>query len=74
MKYENLDIWHRSTTLSINVYKSFSSLRDYGFKDLRMTTMDGGNAENAGVVFCQNNTFKLINTLKYSRGLWQNNR
>lgn len=33
MKYENLEIWQRSTELSIQVYKSYSKLRDYGFKD-----------------------------------------
>jgi len=35
MNYENLEIWKRSTELSIKVYRIFSDLKDYGFKDDR---------------------------------------
>lgn len=33
MQCENLDVWKRSCRLSVEVYKNFSELKDYGFKD-----------------------------------------
>ena len=33
MRCENLDVWKRSCRLSVNVYKAFSSCKDFGFKD-----------------------------------------
>lgn len=33
MSYEKLDVWLRSTQLSVEIYKLFSKSRDYGFKD-----------------------------------------
>ncbi len=33
MKCERLDVWKRSCRLSVNVYKTFSDSKDFGFKD-----------------------------------------
>jgi len=33
MRCERLDVWQRSCRLSVEVYKSFASCKDYGFKD-----------------------------------------
>ncbi|MBF0265658.1 MAG: four helix bundle protein [Gammaproteobacteria bacterium] len=33
MKCETLDVWKRSCRLSVEVYKSFQEVKDYGFKD-----------------------------------------
>jgi four helix bundle protein len=33
MRCERLDVWKRSCRLSVEVYKSFASCTDYGFKD-----------------------------------------
>ena len=33
MKCENLDVWKRSCRLSVEIYKFFSSCKDFGFKD-----------------------------------------
>ncbi len=33
MQYENLEVWRRSRALAIEVYKTTSNLKDYGFKD-----------------------------------------
>jgi len=30
---ENLEVWKRSCRLSVNLYKSLGSCKDYGFKD-----------------------------------------
>jgi len=30
---ENLEVWKRSCRLSVNLYKSLASCKDYGFKD-----------------------------------------
>ncbi|MBB1369070.1 four helix bundle protein [Pseudoalteromonas sp. SR44-5] len=33
MKYENLDVWKKSFSLSLFVYQVFNDLRDFGLKD-----------------------------------------
>ena len=33
MKFEDLDVWKRSSRLCAEVYKELSSLKDFGFKD-----------------------------------------
>jgi len=33
MKFETMEVWKRSVTLSCEVYRSVSRLKDYGFKD-----------------------------------------
>jgi four helix bundle protein len=33
MGFENLEVWKRSARLSAQLYKEFSSLRDFGFRD-----------------------------------------
>jgi len=33
MRCERLDVWKRSCRLSVDVYKCFYSIKDYGFKD-----------------------------------------
>ena len=33
MKFEDLEVWKRSSQLSVGIYKEFSTLIDYGFKD-----------------------------------------
>jgi len=33
MKYENLEVLQRSFCLSVNIYKTFEQLKDFGLKD-----------------------------------------
>ena len=33
MRCENLDVWKRSCRLSVDIYKYFKEINDYGFKD-----------------------------------------
>ncbi|GEK09926.1 four helix bundle protein [Pseudoalteromonas peptidolytica] len=33
MKYENLEVWQRSFRLSVNIYKIFEHLKDFGLKE-----------------------------------------
>jgi len=33
MYFENMDAWKRSAVLSCDIYKQFSSCKDFGFKD-----------------------------------------
>ncbi len=33
MKCERLDVWKRSCRLSVDVYRSFATSKDFGFKD-----------------------------------------
>jgi len=33
MRFEDLDVWKRSSRLSVSIYQYFTNLKDYGFKD-----------------------------------------
>ena len=33
MDFEKLEVWKRSSRLSVNIYKAFANCGDYGFKD-----------------------------------------
>ena len=33
MRFEDLDVWKRSSRLSVSIYRHFTDLKDYGFKD-----------------------------------------
>jgi four helix bundle protein len=33
VKFEDLEVWKRSSKLSVEIYKELSTLKDYGFKD-----------------------------------------
>jgi four helix bundle protein len=33
MRFEDLDVWKRSSRLSVLLYQHFADLKDYGFKD-----------------------------------------
>ncbi len=33
MRFENLDIWKRSSRLCVDIYKELAHCKDYGFKD-----------------------------------------
>ncbi len=33
MRFEDLEVWKRSMSLSVETYKELSDLKDYGFKD-----------------------------------------
>ncbi len=33
MKYKDLDVWRRAVALSVEVFREFSALRDFGFRD-----------------------------------------
>ena len=32
-RFENLDVWRRSSRLCVDIYKSLSTCKDFGFKD-----------------------------------------
>ena len=33
MKFEDMDVWKRSSRLSVEIYRHLVDLRDFGFKD-----------------------------------------
>ncbi|WP_305908165.1 four helix bundle protein [Methylomarinum sp. Ch1-1] len=33
MRFEDLEVWKRSSRLCVEIFKEFSNLKDYGFKD-----------------------------------------
>ncbi len=33
MRFEDMDVWKKSSRLSVSIYQHFTDLKDYGFKD-----------------------------------------
>ena len=33
MRFEDLEVWKRSARMSVEIYRYFSKLKDFGFKD-----------------------------------------
>ena len=33
MRFEDMDVWKRSSRLSVSIYQHFSDMKDYGFRD-----------------------------------------
>eukprot|EP01155_Anaeramoeba_flamelloides_P000959 Anaeramoba_flamelloidesa1053970_27.p2 GENE.a1053970_27~~a1053970_27.p2 ORF type:complete len:103 (+),score=2.38 a1053970_27:1622-1930(+) len=49
MRCENLDVWKRSCRLSVEVYKTFSECKDFGFKDqITRSSLSIGSCNPAG--------------------------
>ena len=66
MRFENLDVWKRSTRLSADIYKYFSPCRDYGFKD-QITRAGLSIACNIAEGFERESTRECINFLSYAK-------
>lgn len=33
MRFEDMDVWKKSSRLSVNIYRHLADLKDFGFKD-----------------------------------------
>jgi len=67
MRFEDLVVWKRSASLSAEIYKHFSSCRDYGFKD-QITRAGISIACNIAEGFERESTRECINFLSYAKG------
>ena len=67
MRFEDMDVWKRSTRLSVSIYKYFSDLRDYGFKD-QITRSGLSVPSNIAEGVERLTTKEKKNFLNYSKG------
>lgn len=67
MKFEDMDVWKRSTRLSVSIYKELSSCRDYGFKD-QITRSGLSIPSNIAEGFGRSSDKKKHNFLNYAKG------
>ncbi len=67
MRFEDLDVWKRSSRLSADIYKHFSSCRDYGFKD-QITRSGLSIPSNIAEGLERESNRECINFLSYAKG------
>ena len=67
MNFEDLEVWQRSTRLSIEVYKAISELRDYGFRD-QIFRSSLSIPSNIAEGFERESTRESVNFLSYAKG------
>lgn len=67
MNFENLEIWKRSLSLSIEIYKHFANSNDFGFKD--QITRSSLSISSNIAEGCERDSQKdLIRFIRYSKG------
>ena len=67
MKFEDLDVWKRSSTLSVSIYRYFADLKDYGFKD-QITRSSLSIPSNIAEGIERKTVKEKRNFLNYSKG------
>ena len=67
MKFENLDVWQRSTDLSANIYQQLKNLKDYGFKD-QITRSSLSIPSNIAEGFERNSQKECLSFLSFAKG------
>jgi len=67
VKFEDLEIWKRSTQLSVEIYKEMVSLRDYPFRD-QITRASLSIPSNIAEGFERSSHKEFMIFLNYSRG------
>ena len=64
---ENLEVWKRSCRLSVNLYKSLASCKDYGFKD-QITRSALSIPSNIAEGFERHSVRSCVQFLKIAKG------
>ena len=66
-KFEDLDVWKRSARLSAELYKEFTTLKDYGFKD-QITRSGLSIPSNIAEGYERNSSKEKLNFINYAKG------
>ncbi|MCB0732827.1 MAG: four helix bundle protein [Ignavibacteriae bacterium] len=66
-RFEDLEIWKRSVKLSIDVYKNFEDLKDFGFKD-QITRSALSIPSNIAEGFERESNKEFIHFLQFAKG------
>ena len=67
MKFEDMDVWKKSTRLSVSIYKELKNLKDYGFKD-QITRSGLSIPSNIAEGFGRCSDKEKRNFLNYAKG------
>lgn len=67
MRFEDLELWKRSTQLSVEIYKTLRELRDYGFRD-QITRSSLSIPSNIAEGFERNSQKECVTFLSYAKG------
>ena len=67
MRFEDLDVWKKSTKLSAEIYKTLRNLKDYGFKD-QITRSGLSIPSNIAEGFERVSQKECISFLSYAKG------
>lgn len=67
MKFEDMDVWKRSSRLSVAIYKELADLKDYGFKD-QITRSGLSIPSNIAEGLDRANDKEKRNFLNYAKG------
>ena len=66
-RFEKLDAWKRSAALSVEIYQTFSPIRDYGFRD-QITRAGLSISSNIAEGYERESRKELANFLNYAKG------
>ena len=67
MKFEDMDVWKRSSRLSVSIYRELVNLKDYGFKD-QITRSGLSIPSNIAEGFGRCSDKEKRNFLNYAKG------
>lgn len=67
MKFEDLEVWKRSKTLCVEIYRQLASLKDFGFKD-QITRSALSIPSNIAEGFERGSQKETIQFLMYAKG------
>jgi four helix bundle protein len=67
MKFEDLDVWKKSASLCVDIYKELKDLKDYGFKD-QITRSSLSTSSNIAEGFERESQKECLNFLSYAKG------
>lgn len=67
MRFEDLEVWKRSSRLSANIYKELKDLKDFSFRD-QLTRSGLSIPSNIAEGFERESDKECINFLAYAKG------
>jgi len=65
--FENLEVWKRSKQLAVEIYRSFKTCKDYGFKD-QITRSALSVSSNIAEGYERNSRKQFIQFLRIAKG------
>ena len=67
MRFEKLEVWKKAARLSADLYVTFASLKDYGFRD-QITTAGLSIPSNIAEGYERESKKEMANFLNYAKG------